>query len=106
MRIASNKYNTVLVSENGLHVWTFGNNFYGQLGHGDMETGDMETGNMNAKNIPTEIQRNKNGLPSMQVVVTVIQYYYLTMAEFGLLVLIFAVNLVMETQKKEIYLQR
>jgi len=42
---------TVLLSVDG-RIWTFGSNCSGQLGHGDMET----------RNVPTEIQRNINGL--------------------------------------------
>jgi alpha-tubulin suppressor-like RCC1 family protein len=49
MRIASGYYHTVLVSEDGKHVWTFGNNEHGQLGHGDKKK----------RNVPTEIKRNK-----------------------------------------------
>jgi alpha-tubulin suppressor-like RCC1 family protein len=43
---------TVLLSDDG-RIWTFGFNEYGQLGHGDKEN----------RNVPTEIQRNKNELP-------------------------------------------
>jgi alpha-tubulin suppressor-like RCC1 family protein len=53
MYIVSGEYHTVLVSEDGRHVWTFGDNFYGQLGHGDTED----------KNEPTEIQRGDQGIP-------------------------------------------
>jgi alpha-tubulin suppressor-like RCC1 family protein len=53
MYIASGEKHTVLVSEDGKHVWTFGENVCGQLGHGDNED----------RNVPTEIQRIKNELP-------------------------------------------
>jgi len=53
MYIATGSYHTVLVSEDGQHIWTFGYNSFGQLGHGDNED----------KNVPTEIQRRKNALP-------------------------------------------
>jgi len=45
VRVSCGIYHTVLLSEDG-HVWTFGNNGYGQLGHGDM----------GKRNKPTEIQ--------------------------------------------------
>jgi len=52
--VSCGAYHTVLLSEDGKHIWTFGKNTYGQLGLGMEDNED--------KNIPTEIQRNINGL--------------------------------------------
>jgi alpha-tubulin suppressor-like RCC1 family protein len=43
MYIASGQFHTVLVSEDGEHIWTFGQNDCGQLGHGDNEDRDVPT---------------------------------------------------------------
>jgi len=53
MYIAIGSYHTVLVSEDGKHIWTFGFNKYGQLGNGDNKD----------RYVPTEIKINKNELP-------------------------------------------
>jgi len=53
MHIETSSNHTVLVSENGRRVWTFGRNDSGQLGHGDTED----------RNVPTEIRRRENELP-------------------------------------------
>jgi alpha-tubulin suppressor-like RCC1 family protein len=51
--VSCGDYNTVLLSEDGKHIWTFGQNSSGQLGH-------KRTENIN---VPTEIQRRANELP-------------------------------------------
>jgi alpha-tubulin suppressor-like RCC1 family protein len=53
MYIASGELHTVLVSTNGQHIWTFGNNYYGNLGHGDKKD----------RYVPKEIKRMENEFP-------------------------------------------
>jgi len=55
MCIASGSNHTVLVSDDGKHIWTFGDNTPGQLGLGYNEDDIIIP-------VPTKIQRNKNGL--------------------------------------------